>query len=197
MPRSSPQMSAAPSVCQYPARLTKKFRNCISGIVSGCGRMPDCLPFCDGHHRRHFDWFIAWPACRIRRGKLSRLAERRFMRSLSKVGLAAFLAVVWIFSSGSLTRAQQATELEHLTREFTELQRAGRYSQAIPVAERILSIHESRSDADQSSIAVWLNNIGELYRKQGRFSDAEPPLQRALTVRERTLGHDHIDVGRS
>jgi len=93
------------------------------------------------------------------------------MRSLSKVGLAAFLAVVWIFSSGSLTRAQQATELEHLTREFTELQRAGRYSQAIPVAERILSIHESRSDADQSSIAVWLNNIGELYRKQGRFSE--------------------------
>jgi len=136
------------------------------------------------------------------------------MRSLSKVGLAAFLAVVWIFSSGSLTRAQQATELEHLTREFTELQRAGRYSQAIPVAERILSIHESRSDADQSSIAVWLNNIGRvvpetrsvlrvaqsvnnlafLYRDQGRHTDAEPLLQRSLTILEKAFGGDHPEV---
>ena len=181
-----------------PVRWTDE---CLAGLVTvakpGFRLMPDYLPFCDGHHRQHFDWFIAWPACRVRRGKLSRLAERLAMRSLPNVGLVAFLAVVWIFISGSLSRAQQATELEHLAKEFTELQRAGRYSEAIPIAERILSIHERPSDADQSSIAIWLNNIGELYRKQGRFSDAEPLLQRALAIREKTLRSDHLDVGHS
>jgi tetratricopeptide (TPR) repeat protein len=47
------------------------------------------------------------------------------------------------------------------------------------------------------SIAVVLNNLADLYREQGRYAEAEPQLMRALSIREKALGSDHPDVGKS
>jgi tetratricopeptide (TPR) repeat protein len=33
-----------------------------------------------------------------------------------------------------------------------------------------------------------------LYRAQGRYAEAEPPLKRALAIYEKTLGPDHPSV---
>src|SRR5262249_1004110 len=42
--------------------------------------------------------------------------------------------------------------------------------------------------------ALSLNNLGELYHAQGRYSDAEPLYKRSLATREKALGPDHPDV---
>ncbi|MGH6848648.1 MAG: tetratricopeptide repeat protein, partial [Methylocella sp.] len=44
---------------------------------------------------------------------------------------------------------------------------------------------------------LYLNAAGEIDQTVGRYSEAEPLLQRALSIREKTLGSDHPDVGES
>ncbi len=39
--------------------------------------------------------------------------------------------------------------------------------------------------------ATNLNNLAELYRAQGKYLEAEPLYQRALSIDERTLGPQH------
>ncbi|MGA0200155.1 MAG: tetratricopeptide repeat protein, partial [Prochlorotrichaceae cyanobacterium] len=45
--------------------------------------------------------------------------------------------------------------------------------------------------ADHPDTATSLNNLAGLYRAQGRYSEAEPLYQRALTVAEAVLGSEH------
>jgi len=118
------------------------------------------------------------------------------MRSLLKVGLATLIAAICLFGNG-MSLAQQAGALDQLIREYGDLQKAGQYSKAIPVAEKILAIQQSRLGPDDLSLATWLSNLGELYRNQGRYADAEPVLRRSLAIREKVLGQDHLDVGQS
>jgi tetratricopeptide (TPR) repeat protein len=119
------------------------------------------------------------------------------MQSLIKVGLASVLAAILLFSHGSMPLAQQTSKLDELIKQFSDLQRAGKYSDAIPLAQQILAIQESQLDPNQPSIATWQNNLGELYRNQGRYSDAELLHRQALAIREKILGRDHLDVAQS
>jgi len=43
-------------------------------------------------------------------------------------------------------------------------------------------------------VAQSLHNLGDLYRIEGRYSEAEPLYLRALAIREKILGKDHPDV---
>ena len=43
-------------------------------------------------------------------------------------------------------------------------------------------------------VARCLTNLAELYRAQGRYAEAEPLYQRALAIREKTLGPEHPNV---
>jgi tetratricopeptide (TPR) repeat protein len=48
---------------------------------------------------------------------------------------------------------------------------------------------------DDPDVGQRLNNLAELYRAQGRYTEAEPLYKRAIAVREKALGPDHPDVG--
>jgi tetratricopeptide (TPR) repeat protein/CHAT domain-containing protein len=115
------------------------------------------------------------------------------MRWLLKLCLVT-VATVSLFG---MSLAQPDSELEQLVRKYDELQKAGKYSEVIPVGEQILAIRQSQLGPDDVLLAVWLNNVGELYRNQGRYADAERLLQRSLAIREKALGHDHVDVAQS
>lgn len=47
---------------------------------------------------------------------------------------------------------------------------------------------------DHPSVALNLNNLANLYKLQGRYSEAEPLYRRALSIYEQQLGSDHPDV---
>jgi tetratricopeptide (TPR) repeat protein len=100
------------------------------------------------------------------------------------VVLAAFaLALCWV----SLARAE-SKEAEALYPRIIELWRAGKYAEAVPLAQRVLEIYEKQSGRDHPNVAMALNNLAELLRDQGRYAEAEPFYKRALAIEEKATG---------
>jgi tetratricopeptide (TPR) repeat protein len=56
---------------------------------------------------------------------------------------------------------------------------------------RSLEILERQLGADHPDVANSLNNLAELYRAQGKYSEAEPLYVRAIQILEKALGSDH------
>jgi CHAT domain-containing protein/Tfp pilus assembly protein PilF len=84
-----------------------------------------------------------------------------------------------------------------LNQQVTQLYNRGRYSEAIPLAQRALAIGEKALGPDHPDVAASLNNLAEFYRIQGRYAEAEPLFKRALTIKEKAFGPDHPDVALS
>ncbi|BAY65055.1 peptidase-like protein [Calothrix brevissima NIES-22] len=96
--------------------------------------------------------------------------------------------------------AQQSAELaeaERLNQQVEQLYQQGKYSEAIPLAERALTIREQVLGKEHPDVATSLNNLAELYREQGNYAKAEPLYLRSLAIREQMLGKEHPDVATS
>ncbi|HLG14862.1 MAG TPA: CHAT domain-containing tetratricopeptide repeat protein [Blastocatellia bacterium] len=96
-----------------------------------------------------------------------------------------------------------ATEADHALHEASKLsseaeilREAGKYGQALSLAERSLAIREKVLGADHVDIAQSVNNVAALYKEKGDYARAEPLYQRALTMTEKALGPDHPAVDR-
>lgn len=50
---------------------------------------------------------------------------------------------------------------------------------------------------DEKQTATLLNALGELYRVQGRYAEAEPLFRRSLEMRQKELGSGHTKVAES
>jgi len=74
------------------------------------------------------------------------------------------------------------------------LKAAGRYADAIPKAERALSLRESALGATHVEVARCLGLLGELHRLKGGYAHAEQLLLRSLSILETSLGKAHPDV---
>ncbi len=94
-------------------------------------------------------------------------------------------------SGRAIAGQQQANELEKKVRD---LHSAGRYPEAITVAQQILAIRENAIGRDHPDLATSLNALAFLYTNVGRHADAEPLYQRSLAIYERAFGRDHPDV---
>ncbi len=69
--------------------------------------------------------------------------------------------------------------------------------EALATAERALKLGEHELGLDHPVTATVLNDVAELYRAQGRYTDAEPLRKRALAIRVMAFGPDHPDVATS
>jgi CHAT domain-containing protein/Tfp pilus assembly protein PilF len=90
--------------------------------------------------------------------------------------------------------------LEQARRSYEEalnLQRRGKFAEAIPIAERALEIREKLLGAEHLDVAVVLNSLGRLYYEKSNHPQAESLHQRALTIREKALGGEHLLVAES
>ena len=90
-------------------------------------------------------------------------------------------------------RAQPADPLQLLQR-ITELSRAGRYADAIPLGQQLVAETEQMAGKDHPLAAMAVLTLADLHRLQGQLDEAEPMLRRALAIREQTLGATHPDV---
>lgn len=96
--------------------------------------------------------------------------------------------------------AQQSADLEEakrLNEQVLQLYKEGKYTQAIPLAERALEIREKVLGKEHPSVAQSLNNLASLYQNQGSYEKAEPLLVRSLAIREKVHGKEHPDVASS
>lgn len=110
--------------------------------------------------------------------------------------LSGMTALVVGICRGEAT-AQPADDLGALNRTVRELRDQGRYSDAIPIAERYVSLARLKHGERHTAYATALAWLATLYRAQGRLPEAEPLMKRSLSIYEATLGRDHLDTAAS
>jgi len=81
--------------------------------------------------------------------------------------------------------------------EALKLQRAGKYGEALPLAERVLEIRERLLGAEHRDVAAAINSLAGVYSGRGEYVKAESLCRRALDIREKALGKDHPDTAQS
>ena len=91
----------------------------------------------------------------------------------------------------------QLAQANQLSQQVWELKEQGKYSEAIPLAERVLRIRQQVLGQEHPDVATSINNLALLYESQGRYTEAEPLYLQALEMRKRLLGQDHPSVATS
>ena len=91
----------------------------------------------------------------------------------------------------------QTDEADVLDKQIIALYQAGKYAEAIPLAQQALAIREKLLKPDDPAVATALYILAALYTSQGRYADAEPLSKRALAIYEKALGPDHQIVALS
>ncbi|MGD0145219.1 MAG: tetratricopeptide repeat-containing protein, partial [Rhizomicrobium sp.] len=88
----------------------------------------------------------------------------------------------------------QTSDLEKLEQKVIQLNNAGRYAEAVPLARQVLAIQEQALGPDHPDVATALGYLASLYASQSLNADAVPLLQRSLAIREKALGPDDLEV---
>jgi len=107
--------------------------------------------------------------------------------------LLPFGMMVAVVMLGSV-RAQSDEELKALNQRVIELYRAGKYTEAIPLAERYADAVKGRHGQDHPDVATALNNLAALLEGTNRLSEAEALMRRALAIDQKSLGPEHRKV---
>src|SRR5690348_16809026 len=107
----------------------------------------------------------------------SRQCQRSNVRSRKRaVAEVAVLvtAMLLSFIPIGIQSFAQESEAATLHAKILELERVGKFSEAIPFAQRLLRMGEEAVGPDHRAISALLNNLAALFYKQGRYTDAEP-----------------------
>jgi tetratricopeptide (TPR) repeat protein len=110
--------------------------------------------------------------------------------------VAAFVLALSVLPTAGAQQADLA-EVQRLNEQVTQYYAAGRFQEAIPLAQRALAINENALGPVHPDTATSLNNLAALYRATGAYAKAEPLYQRALAIHEKALGPGHPDTATS
>ena len=110
-----------------------------------------------------------------------------------RVGLLAAIVLAWMLELSPLAMAQQGDDADALNAQVIKLYGEGKYSEAVPIAQRALALREKALGPDHPDVATTLHNLAALYYNQGRYADAEPLYKRSLAIGEKALGPDHVN----
>ena len=91
-------------------------------------------------------------------------------------------------------KAQPADDLGALDAKISELRLAGKYPEALRLAERYAAESKARFGEASAEHATALDSLAGTYFEQSSFDEAEPIYQRVLAIREKVLGPHHEDV---
>ena len=121
------------------------------------------------------------------------------MKKRETIGVLTILALSLslIFSPAAIGQEPALDEVKRLNQKAKELYGEGKYNEAIPYAQQVLTIIEKALGKDHPNVATSLNNLAGLYKVIGRYSEAEPLYKRSLEIREKALGKNHPDVALS
>lgn len=97
----------------------------------------------------------------------------------------------------SAGREPLARRAEALARQIGELHQAGRYPEAIPLAEVLVANHLQLFGPDDERTARSLNDLGLTLRLSGRPQEAIPQHERALAILTRRLGPRDPEIART
>ena len=82
-----------------------------------------------------------------------------------------------------------------LDRQIAQLKAAGKYAEAVPLAQRALALAEKKG-ANSPAVAKALDTLAGLYEAQNKYAEAEPLLKRSLAIREKSPGQPDVAASR-
>ena len=86
-------------------------------------------------------------------------------------------------------------EVAVLNRQIAQLKAAGKYAEAIPLAQKALALAEKKG-ATSPDVANALDTLASLYEAQNNYAEAEPLLKRSLAIREQAPGQPGVAASR-
>lgn len=114
--------------------------------------------------------------------------SRKYHRAGSGGVLALVVCGVFLCAA-----APRQSDWEIANQAGLDALRAGRHAEAEKQFDLAVKEAEGFGAADPR-LATCLNNLASLYDTQGKYAQAEPLYTRALAIREKALGADHVDV---
>ncbi|HVG30213.1 MAG TPA: TonB family protein [Pyrinomonadaceae bacterium] len=115
------------------------------------------------------------------------------MREALKCVIASIVIVLLAGSTRAPAAAQagaEAAEAARLSREVVELYKAGKYAQALPLAERAVALGERSPGAEDGALASALSNLGGVLSALGKADRALEAYERALAILEKRQDAD-------
>ncbi len=86
-----------------------------------------------------------------------------------------------------LAQSAELQEAEKLGQQVVQLYQQGKYTEAIPLAEKVLAIREKILGREHPDVATSLNNLAVLYWGKGDITRTTDFLTRGLAVQEKNL----------
>ncbi|HSR77339.1 MAG TPA: CHAT domain-containing tetratricopeptide repeat protein [Xanthobacteraceae bacterium] len=108
--------------------------------------------------------------------------------------LAVFLGLADAAGIDVKLALSQTKEAQALNKQYLKLYEQGRYSEAIPLAQRVLAIVEKSLGPNHPDVGTLLYDIATLYYAQGRYAEAEALFKRSLAIGEKSFGPDNPRV---
>jgi len=105
--------------------------------------------------------------------------------------IASILVVTLMAGSMAWSDEYSLQKAKELDQEVILLDQQGRYSEAVPIAERICAINEKVLGPEHPATAQSLNNLALLYYAMGAYDKAEPLYRRSLAICEKAFGPEH------
>jgi esterase/lipase superfamily enzyme/tetratricopeptide (TPR) repeat protein len=93
-------------------------------------------------------------------------------------------------------KAANANDQSVLKRQIVQLKSAGKYVQAVPLAQRLLATAEKKGPQSLET-ADALETLASLYEAQKNYAAAEPLLKRSLDIREKAPGQPGVAATRA
>ena len=111
------------------------------------------------------------------------------------VAFATALVAAPVLVTGPAT-AQSNVNVGALNKQIQQLYRAGKYTEAVRLAERYVALARKRHGEQGTEFATAISWLGILYVAQSRYAEAEPLYKHALAIREKALGpgHPHVSI---
>lgn len=94
----------------------------------------------------------------------------------------SLITCVLALSGRAAGQGSSIEEARRLYDRVVELNNAGRFDEAVPLAERALAIFTNALGPEHSDVALTLNGLALLYASRGEYARAEPLYQRALAI---------------
>ncbi len=94
----------------------------------------------------------------------------------------------------SSDQSAELVEAKRLEQQISQLNIQGKQSEAISLAQRVLTIYEQVLGQQHLKVVSSLNILADLYLSQKNYSQAEPLYQRALSIREKMLKQSPLGV---
>ncbi|AWL93464.1 CHAT domain-containing protein/Tfp pilus assembly protein PilF [Bradyrhizobium ottawaense] len=108
-----------------------------------------------------------------------------------RLALAAGLALA-ITTSLATPGLAQKSDLSAQSGRINALRSAGKYSEALPLAQAMVASLEKTSN--NRDLAAALNNLGQIYADQGHDDQAEPLYKRAIALMEKGTGQGSVEI---